>query len=72
MSKLVEEPYDDTFAAVLAQHYLAFVDFYADGCGPCKALAPVIERTAKTYAGRIFFRQAAHRWQMNRCRSWRK
>ena len=29
------------------------VDFYADWCGPCKMMGPVINEIAGTYAGRI-------------------
>lgn len=29
------------------------VDFYADWCGPCRALAPVIDRIATAYKGRV-------------------
>lgn len=31
------------------------VDFYSPTCGPCHALAPVIEQLAGQYAGRVLF-----------------
>lgn len=31
----------------------AIIDFYADWCGPCKMVAPVLDEISKDYAGKV-------------------
>lgn len=40
-------------AEVLKSDIPVLVDFYADWCGPCKMMAPVIERLAGQLEGKV-------------------
>jgi thioredoxin 1 len=52
MTTPIEEVNDGNFAKiVLGSTRLVLVDFWAQWCGPCRALAPVVESVAKQYAG---------------------
>ncbi|MBI3710749.1 MAG: thioredoxin TrxA [Proteobacteria bacterium] len=45
---------DDTFESnVLKANGPVLVDFWAEWCGPCKAIAPVLEDLARDLAGKV-------------------
>ncbi len=54
MSGNILELTDENFDEFLIQDGLpTMVDFWAEWCAPCKALAPVVEDLAEEYAGKL-------------------
>ena len=46
---------DATFSSEISKYPVMVVDFWAVWCGPCRAVAPIIEQLAKEYSGRVAF-----------------
>jgi thioredoxin 1 len=45
---------DDTFdPEVLKSETPVLVDYWAEWCGPCKSIAPILDEVAKEYEGRL-------------------
>lgn len=54
MSEHIHYVTDDTFEQEVLQSPMpVLVDYWADWCGPCKMISPILDEVAKEYAGRL-------------------
>jgi thioredoxin 1 len=53
-SELIKPVTDDSFSSdVLGADTPVLVDYWAEWCGPCKQIAPILEDISKAYEGRV-------------------
>ena len=53
-SETIKHVTDDTFDAdVLKSDKPVLVDYWAEWCGPCKMIAPILDEVSKDYGGRL-------------------
>jgi thioredoxin len=55
MADNVLEINQDSFEAVMKANPKLVVDCWAEWCGPCRMMAPVIDKLAKDHAGKVAF-----------------
>ena len=45
---------DTTFDKIISENKLVLVDFWAEWCGPCRMVGPIVDELAEEYDGSVF------------------
>jgi thioredoxin 1 len=45
---------ENSFDEFIAQSPIALIEFWAEWCGPCKMVAPLLEELAESYSGKVW------------------
>ena len=45
---------DQNFDSVIKDNPLVLIDFWAEWCGPCRMIAPIVEEIAESYEGKVY------------------
>lgn len=51
----VSDVSETNFPQFISTHPFVVVDFWAEWCGPCRRVAPVMDELAKEFAGKVVF-----------------
>ncbi|MBR0137382.1 MAG: thioredoxin [Erysipelotrichaceae bacterium] len=45
----------ERFNEIISTEEIVLADFYADWCGPCKMLSPILKKLSEQYEGKVTF-----------------